>query len=213
MVFVRALVIDDDPFVRSSLTAGLAHYGIQVKYALANGSNANQIIKEENIEVVIVDLDLGPGPSGIDILNSIRSSSPEIGLVLLTSYQDPRVFDPSAGSLPKGTKFISKSDLNDFKLLVDRVYSAKVKPLTAATREKSPTNPLTNNQLEVLKLVAEGLSSAEIAEIRKISVKAVEGTISKIQKILNISKSRSFNQRVQLARLYFTMSGKKPPGA
>ena len=213
MVFVRALVIDDDPFVRSSLTAGLAHYGIQVKYALANGSNANQIIKEENIEVVIVDLDLGPGPSGIDILNSIRSSSPDIGLVLLTSYQDPRVFDPSAGSPPKGTKFISKSDLKDFKSLVDRVYSAKVKPLTAATREKSPTNPLTNNQLEVLKLVAEGLSSAEIAEIRKISVKAVEGTISKIQKILNISRSRSFNQRVQLARLYFTMSGKKPPGA
>jgi DNA-binding NarL/FixJ family response regulator len=101
----------------------------------------------------------------------------------------------------------------NFKSLVDRVYSAKVKPLTAATHEKSPTNPLTNNQLEVLKLVAEGLSSAEIAEIRKISVKAVEGTISKIQKILNISRSRSFNQRVQLARLYFTMSGKKPPGA
>jgi len=213
MVFVRALVIDDDPFVRSSLTAGLAHYGIQVKYALANGSNANQIIKEENIEVVIVDLDLGPGPSGIDILNSIRSSSPDIGLVLLTSYQDPRVFDPSAGSPPKGTKFISKSDLKDFKSLVDRVYSAKVKPLTAATNEKTPANPLTNNQLEVLKLVAEGLSSAEIAEIRKISVKAVEGTISKIQKILNVSRSRSFNQRVQLARLYFTMSGKKPPGA
>jgi len=213
MVFVRALVIDDDPFVRSSLVAGLAYYGIQVKNALENGANANKIIKDEQVEVVIVDLDLGPGPSGIDILNSIRSKNPEIGLILLTSYQDPRIFDSAGGVLPKGTKFISKSELNDFKLLVDAVFSAKVKPLTPQKREKIPVNPLTANQLEVLKLIAQGLSTAEIANIRKVSVKAVEGTISKIQKILKISKSSSFNQRVQLARSYFAMSGKKPPGA
>ena len=213
MVFVRAIVIDDDPFVRSSLTAGLAHYGIQVRAAFDNGSDAFLSITSEKIEVVIVDLDLGPGPSGIDICNSIRVKHPQIGLVLLTSYQDPRIFDPAAPALPKGTKFISKSELSDFRLLVDAVFAAKAKPLIPMKRGEAPKNPLTVNQLEVLKLVAQGLSSQEIADIKGVSVKAIEGTISKIQAAVGIIKSKSTNQRVQLARIYYMMSGKKPPGA
>lgn len=213
MVFVRAIVIDDDPFVRSSLTAGLAHYGIQVVHSLENGTNADRIIESEKIEVVIVDLDLGPGPSGIDICNAIRTKHSGIGLVLLTSYQDPRIFDPGAPSLPKGTKFISKSELSDFRLLIDAVFAAKAKPLIPMKRGETPKNPLTVNQLEVLKLVAQGLSTQEIADVKGVSVKAIEGTISKIQAAVGINKSKSMNQRVQLARIYYMMSGKKPPGA
>jgi DNA-binding NarL/FixJ family response regulator len=67
--------------------------------------------------------------------------------------------------------------------------------------------------LEVLKLVASGLSSAEIAERRSVSIKSIDGIISKIYKALNLKKSKSLNQRVQLARAYFQLSGKQPPGA
>lgn len=210
---MRAIVIDDDPFVRSTLTAGLAHYGIQVKASFDNGSQVSEMIKSENIEVVIVDLDLGPGPSGIDISNSIRSVNPSIGLVMLTSFQDPRIFDPAAPTLPKGTKFISKSELSDFRILVDAVFAAKAKPLVPMKRGETPKNPLTGNQLDVLKMVAQGLSSQEIADIKGVSLKAIEGTISKIQSLVGIRKSKSLNQRVQLARIYYMMSGKKPPGA
>jgi DNA-binding NarL/FixJ family response regulator len=72
---------------------------------------------------------------------------------------------------------------------------------------------LTAIQLEVLKLVAQGLSTEEIASNRGVSVKAIESSIAKIQKIAGLNKSKSLNQRVQLARFYFLLSGKKPPGA
>jgi len=213
MILARVLVIDDDPFVRSTLTAGLAHYGIQVIEALENGTRAIELIRQEGIEVVIVDLDLGPGPSGLDICTSMRASKQDIGLVLLTSYQDPRIFDPAGPALPKGCRFISKSELADFQLLVESVLAARSKPLAPIKHGFSTNTLLTSTQLEVLKSLADGLSSNEIAAQRGVSVKAIEGLIAKIQKIVGIGKSKSFNQRVQLTRAYFMLSGKKPPGA
>lgn len=213
MILARVLVIDDDPFVRSSLTAGLAHYGIQVVEALENGSRAIELLRQENIEVAIVDLDLGAGPSGIDICTSLRTVKQDIGLLLLTSYQDPRVFDPAGPALPKGCRFISKSELNDFKLLVESVLAARAKPLTHLKLGFSAVSTLTSIQLEVLKSLANGLSSSEIAAQRGVSVKAVESSIAKIQAAVGLGKSKSFNQRVQLTRAYFMLSGKKPPGA
>ena len=213
MILVRAIVIDDDPFVRSSLTAGLAHYGIKVVQSFETGSSAISALSATDPDVAIVDLDLGPGPSGIDICHSLRTHKPNLGLILLTSYQDPRIFDPSSTSLPKGCRFISKSDLSDFLVLVETVLSARAKPFLESRKIQSQMTSLTPTQLEVLKLIAQGLSTEEIAINRGVSAKAIESSISKIQKIAGFKKSKSLNQRVQLARFYFFLSGKKPPGA
>jgi DNA-binding NarL/FixJ family response regulator len=213
MILAKALVIDDDPFVRSSLTAGLAHYGIQVARSFDNGSSAISAISTIDPDVAIVDLDLGPGPSGIDICHSLRTHKANLGLILLTSYQDPRVFDPASTSLPKGCRFISKSNLEDFKVLVETVLSARAKPFMDSRKTENHSDVLTSNQLEVLKLIAQGLSTEEIASNRGVSAKAIENSIAKIQKVAGFKKSKSLNQRVQLARFYFLLSGKKPPGA
>jgi DNA-binding NarL/FixJ family response regulator len=213
MILVRAFVIDDDPFVRSTLTAGLAYFGIQVLQSFDSGSSAISAVSVLDPDVAIVDLDLGPGPSGIDICHSLRTHKPNLGLILLTSYQDPRIFDPAATSLPKGCRFISKSELSDFKVLVETVLSARAKPFLQNKNLTPHTTSLTSNQLEVLKLVAQGLSTDEIASNRGVSAKAIESSIAKIQKVAGFKKSKSLNQRVQLARFYFSLSGKKPPGA
>ena len=213
MILAKVIVIDDDPFVRSSLTAGLAHYGIQVTQSFENGSSAIEALRSLEFDVAIVDLDLGPGPSGIDICHLLRSKQTNLGLILLTSYQDPRIFDPSSLELPKGCRFISKSSLNDFKVLVETVLSARVKPFQSNNLLQSGSSMLTTNQLEVLKLIAQGLSTDEIAKIREVSPKAIESSIAKIHKAAGFKKSKSMNQRVQLARFYFLLSGKKPPGA
>jgi DNA-binding NarL/FixJ family response regulator len=213
MILAKAIVIDDDPFVRSTLSAGLAHYGIQVVQSFDIGSSAISAISTIDPDVAIVDLDLGPGPSGIDICHSLRTHKPNLGLILLTSYQDPRIFDPAGSSLPKGCRFISKSELEDFKVLVETVLSARAKPFLESKKISSDSTVLTSNQLEVLKLIAQGLSTEEIASSRGVSAKAIESSIAKIQKVAGFKKSKSLNQRVQLARFYFLLSGKKPPGA
>jgi DNA-binding NarL/FixJ family response regulator len=208
----NAIVIDDDAFVRSSLTAGFRPFGIHVVGTAENFAGAIEICLNKSIDVAIVDFDLGPGPNGVDICYSLRKHFPAIGLVLLTSYRNPKIADPYMLPLPKGTRFISKTDLGDFQILVNEVIAAKTKPISKTFRftEKSA---LTSVQLEVLRLVSEGLSSSEIAERRQVSVKAIEGVISKIHSTLKLEKSKSLNQRIQLARAFFKLSGRKPPGA
>ena len=213
MALAQVLLIDDDLFTRSSLTAALNGTGINVIASAENGSSGIEAIKSSNPEVAVVDLDLGPGPSGIDICHALRMHNPSIGLVLLTSYTDPRVHDPSNSQLPRGCRFLSKSEMTDIKVLVQEILIARNKPLSVNKNKRSTVNSLTDSQLEVLIAVAQGLSSSEIAANRGVSVKAIEAMIAKIHSILGISKSKSLNQRVQLARTYFQLSGRKPPGA
>lgn len=213
MELARVLLIDDDLFTRSSLTAALDGVGVRVIASTENGSLGLEVMKSSNPDVAVVDLDLGPGPSGIDICNALRMHNPLIGLVLLTSYTDPRVHDPSNSQIPKGCRFLSKNEMSDIKILVHEILIARNKPLSVNRNKRSTVIQLTDSQLEVLIAVAKGLTSAEIATERGVSVKAIEAMISKIYRILGIAKSKSLNQRVQLARKYFQLSGKKIPGA
>jgi len=213
MELASVVLIDDDLFTRTTLTAALAGSGINVLSVAENGSIGLEAVKNLNPDVVIADLDLGPGPSGIDICHAIRMTKPSIGLILLTSFTDPRIHDPANSNLPRGCRFVSKSELQDIKVLVQEILIARNKPLQGSQLKKARENLLSDTQIEVLIAVSQGLSTAEIASQRGVTEKAIEGMIAKIHSTLGISRSKSLNQRVQLARLYFKLSGKKPPGA
>ncbi len=213
MELASVVLIDDDLFTRTTLTAALAGSGINVLSVAENGSIGLEAVKNLNPDVVIADLDLGPGPSGIDICHAIRMTKPSIGLILLTSFTDPRIHDPANSSLPRGCRFVSKSELQDIRVLVQEILIARNKPLQGSQLKKARENLLSDTQIEVLIAVSQGLSTAEIASQRGVTEKAIEGMIAKIHSTLGISRSKSLNQRVQLARLYFKLSGKKPPGA
>jgi DNA-binding NarL/FixJ family response regulator len=212
MELARVLLIDDDLFIRTTLSAALSAHGITIVDATQKADEALKSLEKHDPDVAIVDLDLGPGPSGIDICTALRSAKPTLGLILLTSYLDPRIHDPSNSQLPRGCRFISKSELVNMKILVEEVLIARKKPLAATPARKGSKSKLTDVQLEVLISVAEGLSTVEIAARRDVSPKAIEAIIAKTHKTLGITKSKSLNQRVQLARSYFAMTGKKPPG-
>jgi len=213
MDLASVLLVDDDMFTRTTLSAALSARGINVVAATDNAESALEYLASLNPDVAIVDLDLGPGPSGIDICHALRNSKPNLGLILLTSYTDPRIHDPSNSQLPKGCRFVSKSELSDFKVLIEEILIARNKPFTQVKLQKTADHKLTDVQLEVLIAVAQGLSSAEIATNRGVSVKAIEGIIAKTHIALGINKSKSINLRVQLARAYFQLTGKMPPNA
>lgn len=213
MVLASVLLIDDDLFTRTALSTALSSRGINVVASTDTAAVALEHLKNLNPDVAIVDLDLGPGPSGIDICHALRFQKPNLGLILLTSYTDPRIHDPSNSQLPKGCRFISKSELSDFKVLIEEIIIARNKPLSPTKLRTVNDHKLTDIQLEVLISVAQGLSSSEIASNRGVSVKAIEAIISKTHAALGISKSKSTNLRVQLARTYFQLTGKMPPNA
>lgn len=212
MRLADVILIDDDQFVRTALSAGLTAYGINTAATFSSANEAVAYIKKNKVDVAVVDLDLGPGPDGIDICHLLRTESPNIGLVMLTSFTDPRIWQPDAAPLPKGCRFVTKSNLSDFSKLVTEVLSARKTPYEKINYKAHREDLLTSAQLEVLKMVAMGLSSTEIAAQREVSVKAIEGMISKIYQELELTRDKSLNPRVQLARAYMKLTGKTPPG-
>ena len=209
----RILIVEDDLFVQMTLAQALESANFEIVARVATPTEALNVAKSGNVEVAILDLDLGPGASGIDVAHALRQHNERIGLILLTSYTDPRISDPNSRSLPKGTIFLTKSRITDIHDLSAAILQVKLWPVESKRNTTTSRSHLTEVQIEVLKLLAEGLTTSEIAERQGVSDKAIEATITRLHNLLGLEKNKKLNPRVQLARAYFALSGKKPPGA
>jgi DNA-binding NarL/FixJ family response regulator len=212
MALASVLLIEDDVFTRTTLAAALTSANFEVRAQVVKASDALLAVRKFSIDVAIIDLDLGPGANGIDIAYALRDVNPNIGIIILTSYSDPRVATVDSLPLPKGARFLTKSSFTSVNPLVRVILELKQIPIYGKTALTPQRVLLTENQLAVLQSVALGLTTKEIANKLAISEKAVEGTITRLHSTLGLTKSKSMNPRVQLARAYFELAGKKPPG-
>jgi DNA-binding NarL/FixJ family response regulator len=212
MALASVLLVEDDVFTRSTLAAALSGANFEIKGEVSTAKDALAAIQKFSIDIAVLDLDLGPGANGIDIAYALRQLHPQIGIIILTSYSDPRVANPDSLPLPKGSKFLTKSKLTDIRPLIKAIIELKHLPIAGRTISETERSIFTENQLFVLQGVAEGLTTKEIAKRLKVSDKAIEGTITRLHTLLDLPKDASLNPRVQLARAYFELAGKKPPG-
>ncbi|MFY9220159.1 MAG: response regulator [Candidatus Nanopelagicales bacterium] len=171
----HVLLVEDDDFTRSTLAAALQSHGIKVVAAVGTAREA--LAMKHLPEVAVIDLDLGLGPNGIDVAVALREHDPLIALVLLTSYEDPRLIDTALPTLPRGIRYLRKRDVNNVNEVVSAIHDAANSPLAIQRLEALA---LTEPQLEILRGVAEGLSTAEIARRRGVTDKAVEGIITRL---------------------------------
>ena len=180
MALASVLLVEDDVFTRSTLAAALVGANFEVRAQVGKASDAIQAVKKFSIDVAIIDLDLGPGANGIDIAVVLREVNPGIGIIILTSYTDPRVIDPHSTALPKGSRFVTKSQLTDLSPLIRMILELKSLPLSGQTEKSSQKVDFSTTQLIVLQGIAEGLTTKEIATRTGVSEKAVEGTITRL---------------------------------
>lgn len=204
------LIVEDERFTRTMLEAALAGCGFEVVGSCSTASGALALAQRAPIDVALLDLDLGPGPSGIDVAHALRACQERIGVVFLTSFSDPRIKDPRERHLPRGSRFLVKHRLDDVMALKDAMVAARREPL-ALIDTRLDQGELTENQLSVLRQVAAGRTNAQIAVDLDVTEKAVERTIQRISDSLAVDRDAG-NQRVQLARAYSQMSGKTLPG-
>jgi DNA-binding NarL/FixJ family response regulator len=206
MTLARIVLVDDEPFVRSMLSAALAALSIEVVATCATARETLGALDESRVDVAVLDLDLGPGPTGVDVAHALRDRQRTIGIIFLTSFSDPRILDPQGRSLPRGARFLVKSSLGSPDILRDLIVEARHDPLKEIHREFQASG-LTTNQIEVLRLISLGRSNAEIATEMGVGDKAVERTVGRIMEVLGIDRG-SGNSRIQLARRYLELSGK-----
>jgi DNA-binding NarL/FixJ family response regulator len=168
-------------------------------------------------EVALLDLHLGSGPTGLDLAVELRRILPKIGIVILTSFEDPRLLNPNLPDPPRGSIYLNKKSVNDTQVLVTALTSS-----TDSSTWNSPNSSkiglpgaigdLTDVQLETLRLMAQGLSNAEIAKRRFVTEKSVETAIARLAKIMGVESDPSRNQRVHMAKVYFRALGIDPGG-
>lgn len=201
----RVLLVEDDDFTRTTLAAALAMHGLHV---IATARDAREAIAAGNsmeFEAAVLDLDLGPGPTGIDIAHGLRRVKPTVGIVMLTSFADPRLLSSSLSELPLGAAYVVKQSLRSMELLVAALEGAVA--LAGAGVPDAATTGLTDAQIDTLRLLAAGLSNAEIARVRVVTEKSVEQAIARTAKRLGVAAAHDRNQRVALAREYFRLTG------
>lgn len=202
---LRCLVVDDDDFTRVTLQAALQSEGFDVVAAVGTAEEAIAFIRSHQVDVATLDLDLGPGPTGIDVGFGMRRLRPEVGIVILTSFSDPRLLASSTRELPSGATYVVKQSLTHIGFLSEAIRGAVMTEIPS--EPKASSVPLSDAQIETLRLLAYGLSNDQIAEARFVSRKSVEQTIRRIVDALGVGKETGNNLRVALAREYFRLTG------
>ena len=207
----KVLVVEDDNFTRSTLVAAIRTQGIEVVGSASNARDALAIQARFAPDIAMLDFDLGPGPTGIDVAHALRSRQPNIGILILSTFRDPRLLSTKLPPLPNGSLYLCKQDIDDVRKIVDQLQMVNERRFGKVVRKIFPKReaiPLTEMQMDILSLVAKGLTTAEIARQRNVSDKAIENTISRISVQLGIVKDSTQNQRVQLTRAYMRLAGK-----
>jgi DNA-binding NarL/FixJ family response regulator len=202
------LVVDDDKFVRTALDSALSNSGFEIAGSVATANEALAANGAHPAEVALLDLDLGIGPTGFDLAHALRKSAPQIGIIFLTSYQDPRFAAISGISAPKGSRYLVKSEIDNVAQIISTILQTKHRPFNENVNHINKFEKLTDLQIEVWREVSEGLSSSEIAARRNISEKAVEAILARIYNFLEIKRGKSTNPRILLANSFKKFSGK-----
>ena len=211
------MVIEDDSFTRSTLCAALRSLGLNVVAESGSSREALVLGRTHLPSAALIDLDLGKGPTGIDLAIALRKIKRDIGIVFLTSYDDPRFLRPNLPLLPVGSQYLVKKSVAEIATVTRAIENAILSAKQTGSGSRAlqsgggvQLSELTSIQIETLRLVSQGLTNSEIAKQRFINVKSVEQTINRVAKILDLPQDITHNQRVHMARVFFRSSGAAP---
>lgn len=195
---ITVLLVDDHALVRQGVRAFLeTQDDIAVVAEAGSGEEAVRLAAEHAPDVALMDL-IMPGMDGVEATRRLTSRSPRTNVVVLTSYHDDEHIFPAirAGALSYVLKEVGPDELADTvrkaaageAVLHPRVAARVVKELHGARRDElNVFHELSDRELEVLKLVAEGLNNAEISARLFISEKTTKSHVSNILSKLHLA--------------------------
>ncbi len=193
-VLTRVLLVDDHDMVRRGLAVFLLAYDdFELVGEAVNGKEALELCAQLHPDVVLMDL-MMPVMDGVTAIQAIRKNFPDIQVIALTSFSEEKLVEASlkAGAIGYLFKNVSVDELAN----AIRAASKGQPTLSAeATRilinktmkPAAPGDDLTDREREVLKLLVEGRSNPEIAEILSVSRSTVKTHVSHIFEKLGAS--------------------------
>jgi DNA-binding NarL/FixJ family response regulator len=215
----RVLIVNDDAFELATLSASLRLHTVDVIGEAQTIPIAQNLFKSLQPDVVIIDIQFC-GEEGVSLARSLRKVKADLGIILITSCPDLRLLGLREKDIPLGSKIILKKSIADLFVIKDSIAlsmkSSNAKEKMAwvdshgSLHENSFTSVLsdfTDIQIETLRLLATGLSNAEIGRRRFVSEKSVEQIVARIAQHFGFLPDRTKNLRVLLTGEYFKWLG------
>ena len=205
---LRVLVADDHRLTATALADSLTLRGLSVTGVAHSVSEAYERVVESSPDVVVTDLDLGIGPTGIDLAIKVREQFPSTAVVILTAYEDPKLLSPDMPVPPPEVVYLVKqrvAQVDDLLAAVHLAVQYVTQPDTIPRRGNK--FPLSRPQATVLRLVAQGLSNQSIADQLHLTPDAVAKAINRLAKRFGLSQNTETNVRVLLTQRYFDLVG------
>lgn len=207
---IRVMVVDDHPVVRRGIKSLLGEEeDIQVAGEAVNGRDAIEKVESLKPDVILMDLVM-PEMTGIEAIEKITASHPDARILVMTSFAaDDKVF-PSikAGALGY---LLKDSDPEDLIRMIRQVYRGElsihptiarkvIQELNRPVKEPLTPSPITEREVEILQLLAQGMENKEIAARLVVQDATVRTHVSNILRKLQLAN------RVQ-ATLYALRTG------
>ncbi len=194
---ISVLLVDDHAMVRQGVKAFLiTQPDLSVVGEAGSGEEAVKLAAQHIPDVILMDL-IMPDMDGVEATRRVKQVSPRSQVVVLTSYHEDEHIFPAlkAGALSYILKDVSAEELASAvrkaavgeAILHPRVATRVIRELRGSHAEKfNPFTELSERELEVLKLIADGMSNAEMAAKLVLSEKTIKGHVSNILSKLHL---------------------------
>ena len=194
---IRILIADDHTLVRQGFEALLSvKDGIKVVGLAENGEKAIKMARSLKPDIILMDL-MMPVKNGIEATREIKKYNPDARILIITSFaENDNVFqavkagalgyllkDSSPHELMQAIEDVCKGRMSLHPSIANKLMDELNKPLEGKVTE----DPLTERELEVLKLVAKGISNQDIAEKLVVSDRTVGAHVSNILAKLHLA--------------------------
>ena len=197
MEAIKILVVDDHPVIREGIASMLKREpDFKIVGEATNGLEAIERVRELSPDVVLMDLRM-PEMDGVEAMTKIREEKPEVKFIILTTFSDDEyIFKGIAAGArayllkdaPRDELFSAIRAVSRGESQIQPVVASRVLDKLAELSKKTPSaETLSEREIEVLRLMASGVSNKDIADQLSITQSTVKTHITSIFQKLNVT--------------------------
>ena len=192
---INIIVVDDHEMFRSGMESLLMkNIDFEVHQGVGTGSELARVLSAKQIDIVLLDISLS-GESGLDLLEELKLKYPEVKFIMITMHEEVQYVKESLRKGAMGYLLKESGEKELFEAIYDvhqgkkyfknKISDLLINDISAPTHDQL----LTDRELTIVRMVADGKITKEIADKLSISVRTVETHRSKIMKKLKVSNA------------------------
>jgi DNA-binding NarL/FixJ family response regulator len=186
---IRILIVDDHPVVRAGLTNMLATQGnLEIAGVASSGEEALSLLQLHSPDLMLLDLRM-PGLSGIDTLLALRKASSLTRVIVLTSFEMDEDIYRAVQAGAHGYLLKSTGQQEMISAIRNVAAGERHFPARIASRlaQRMSRSSLTVRELEILEMMAKGLTNKEIGSALRISANTARNHVNNIIEKLEVA--------------------------